>query len=180
MLINPHNSCLLVIDIQERMHPVIDQADALLTHAIWLIEVAQTLSIPTLISEQYPKGLGHTVSDIQSLLPASSVMEKIHFSCVADEGCSRLLDERFDQFVIVGAETHVCVLQTAIELKMRGKDVFIVEEAVGSRNPRDKALALERFRQCGIFIVSREMVAFEWMRKAGTDQFRHISKTFIR
>ncbi|MBF2899746.1 isochorismatase family protein, partial [Pseudomonas aeruginosa] len=84
------------------------------------------------------------------------------------------------QFVVCGSEAHVCVLQTVLDLLGRGREVFVVEEAIGSRRPSDKALAVERMRQAGAMIVSREMVAFEWMGRAGSDRFREISRNFIR
>ncbi|PYB25045.1 isochorismatase family protein, partial [Pseudomonas aeruginosa] len=84
------------------------------------------------------------------------------------------------QFVVCGSEAHVCVLQTVLDLLGRGREVFVVEEAIGSRRPSDKALAVERMRQAGAMIVSREMVAFEWMERAGSDRFREISRNFIR
>ncbi|MCV6340164.1 isochorismatase family protein, partial [Pseudomonas aeruginosa] len=84
------------------------------------------------------------------------------------------------QFVVCGSEAHVCVLQTVLDLLGRGREVFVVEEAIGSRRSSDKALAVERMRQAGAMIVSREMVAFEWMERAGSDRFREISRNFIR
>jgi nicotinamidase-related amidase len=84
------------------------------------------------------------------------------------------------QYVVCGMETHVCVLQTVIELLELGKKVFLVEEAVGSRRDTDKALALARMREAGASIVSREMVAFEWLRRADSDLFREISRNFLR
>lgn len=84
------------------------------------------------------------------------------------------------QLVLCGIESHVCVLQTALDLRALGRDVFVVADAVGSRHPSDRQLALERMRQQRIEIVSREMVAFEWLRRADTAEFRQISKEFLR
>ncbi|HBB77006.1 MAG TPA: hydrolase, partial [Pseudomonas sp.] len=84
------------------------------------------------------------------------------------------------QFVICGCETHVCVMQTVLDLLAHGSQVFVVEEAVSSRRASDKELALQRMRQAGAQIVSREMVAFEWMERAGTELFKSISREFIR
>lgn len=103
----------------------------------------------------------------------------MRFSATDDALLAQPGGER-QQFVVCGAEAHVCVLQTVLELLARGRQVFIVEEAVASRLPANKALALERMRQAGAVIVSREMVAFEWLERAGTEQFRDVSKTFIR
>ncbi len=84
------------------------------------------------------------------------------------------------QWVVCGTESHVCVLQTVLQLRQDGKEVFVVEDAVGSRRPSDKALALERMRRHGIDVVSREMVAFEWLKRAGSDLFRAVSRDFLR
>ena len=198
MLIHPERSTLLVIDIQERLHPAIDQGDAVLAHAQWLVRVAQRIGVPVICTEQYPRGIGPTVPALRQLLPDSAVVEKIHFSAVAectsaaagqgsagmgrDEGGGIFAAPGGErrQFVVVGTESHVCVLQTVLDLLAAGRRVFVVEEAVGSRRASDKALALERMRRHGADIVSREMVAFEWLQRAGSDLFRSVSREFIK
>ncbi len=108
-------------------------------------------------------------------------MEKTHFSCAAELECMRRIDALGrDQIVMIGAEAHVCVLQTALDLRAVCKDVYLVADGVSSRSPRDVELALERMRAAGVRIVSREMVAFEWLHQAGTDRFREISREFLR
>ena len=131
-------------------------------------------------SVQYPSGLGPMVPELGASIPPERVVEKIHFSAVADGCLERLPDFSRRQIVLTGTEAHVCVLQTALGLRALGKEVFVVAEAVGSRRATDKELALARLRQAGCSIVSREMVAFEWLHKAGTDQFRQISREFLR
>lgn len=181
MLIHPQTSCLLVVDIQEKLVPAIYQKEALVKNSKWLIDVANILNVPVLTSEQYPQGLGHTLEELKAVLPAEGFMEKTHFSCAAEPACSEMIDAQgLEQVVIIGMETHVCVLQTAIQLKQQAREVFVVADCVSSRSPEDKALALERMRSCGIHIVSREMVAFEWMQKSGTDAFKKISKEYLR
>lgn len=179
MLIKPDTSCLLVVDIQGKLVPAIHEGEQMISNCRWLIEVANALQIPILTSEQYPQGLGHTIESLQAILPADSVMEKVHFSCAAEPHC-RALIQPYPQVIIIGMESHVCVLQTALELKQQNHEVFVVAGCVSSRSPQDKELALARFRQNGIQVVSREMVAFEWMQKAATDSFRHISKHYLR
>lgn len=180
MLIKADQSLLLIVDIQERLAPFIHHGQAVTDHACWLVQVARRLEVPLLVTEQYPRGLGGTVAELASHLRPGEVVEKIHFSAVAD-GClqSQPAFSR-SQVVVAGSETHVCVLQTCLDLLGLGKQVFVVAEAVGSRRPEDKALALERLRQAGCVIVSREMLAFEWLHRAGTDLFRAISREFIR
>ena len=110
----------------------------------------------------------------------TAIVEKLHFSAAGDGELFQRPGGERRQFVICGCETHVCVLQTVLDLRERGNEVFVVEGAVSSRRASDKALALERMRQAGAVIVSREMVAFEWMERAGTEMFKSISREFIR
>lgn len=180
MLINADQSVLLMIDLQERLGPAIDDFVGVQRHNQWLLAIAQALSVPVVATVQYPRGLGNMIPELAASLPPEHVVEKIHFSAVA-EGClDNLADMARTQVVLTGTETHVCVLQTALGLLRQGKEVYVVEEAVGSRRPSDKALAIERMRQEGCRIVSREMVAFEWLHRAGTEQFKSISKTYLR
>lgn len=181
MLITPDKSCLLVIDIQEKLVPAIDEKEKLIKNSKWLIEIANILKVPIMTSEQYPQGIGHTIDELKTILPDDNYMEKIHFSCMAEPAChSKIKGSGFEQIVIIGMESHVCVLQSAIQLKQQGFDVYIVADCVSSRSLEDKAYALERMRGCGIHIVTREMVAFEWMQKSGTESFKQISKDYLR
>lgn len=179
MRLQASQSILLLIDIQERLFPAIDGREALLGHCQWLAELATRLSVPILLTEQYPKGLGHTLPALWEKCPNATAIEKLHFSAVAEGRLMSATGGR-RQFVVGGTEAHVCVLQTVLDLLAPDHEVFVVAEAVGSRRAEDKVLALERMRQSGAVIVSREMVAFEWLERAGTDAFRSISKELIR
>jgi nicotinamidase-related amidase len=181
MLIDAADSYLLVIDIQEKLVPAIHQADALLERCRWLIEVAHELGVPVMASEQYPRGLGRTAGPVAGVLGDRPVQEKMHFSCTADAACLGAMDalDR-PQAVLVGMEAHVCVLQTALGLRQLGREVFVVADAVSSRDPADKELAVARMRQAGVWVVSREMVVFEWLHRAGTDTFREVSRNYLR
>lgn len=180
MLIRADRSRLLVVDLQQKLAPAIDRGQAVVERAAWLVRAAQRMGVPVAASEQYPQGLGPTVAPIAALLPPGAVAAKQHFSCT-EAGCLAALPggER-PQVVIAGAEAHVCVLQTALGLVAEGREVFVVADAVGSRRPSDKALALERMRARGVSIVSGEMVVFEWLREAGTALFRDVSREFLR
>jgi nicotinamidase-related amidase len=180
MLMNRRACSLLVVDVQARLLPHIAEGAQMLAHAVWLAEVARRVGVPVVFTEQNRDKLGSTDPVLLSAAGEASRVEKLHFSAVA-EGCLAGTEvERRPQVVICGAESHVCVQQTALELRWQGKQVFLVAEAVGSRKPADKALALERMRAHGIEMVSREMVAFEWLEQAGTDVFRDVSRNFIR
>lgn len=180
MLIDRNTSRLLVVDLQGRLMPSIHDNQQLLENCCWIINVANSIDVPVIASEQYPKGLGPTVEPIRQLLKDDNIMIKEYFSCLSDDGCrNTLLDKHYPQIILIGTEAHVCVMQTALELNAAGLDVFVIEDCIGSRDPHNKQLAVERMRQVGITIVAREMVAFEWLRRANTHIFRHINKTFI-
>ncbi len=180
MRIKAAESLLLVVDIQSRMLPAIDKGQEVLHWATWMVDVAQAIGIPVLATEQYPKGLGHTEANLRSRIPEAQVLEKVHFSAVTGKSLLNAPFSERKQWIMIGTEAHVCVQQTALDLLAAGRKVFIVDEAVGSRNARDKALALQRLQQNGAEIVSREMVAFEWLEQANTPLFRDVLKRFIR
>ena len=180
MLMERDQSALLAVDIQERLLPHIHEGQAVLDHAVWLVRVAQKLGVPVMVTEQYPKGIGPSVAVLRGQTFPENVAEKLHFSCVAAKCLERLPGAERPQVVVAGTESHVCVLQTVLDLRAQGREVFVVAEAVGSRRPSDKELALARMRASGIHIVSREMVAFEWLRQAGTEEFRAISREFLK
>lgn len=179
MLIEAEGSCLLGVDIQERLMAAVRDSARTIANCAWLIDVAQRLDVPVLLSEQYPKGLGHTVPELRRRV--SEAMAKTRFSCAADEGCrARIEDLGREQLIVMGAEAHVCVLQTALGLLEAGKQVFVVADCIASRDPRNAELAIARMRAEGVRIVSREMVAFEWLYEAGTERFKSISREFLR
>lgn len=181
MLMDAERACLLVIDIQQRLAPAIDGHAEIIEQARWLVQVAGELQVPVITSRQYPKGLGPLVAEIDALVPAEAQVDKLEFSCAAAAECRQAINRTGrTQIVIAGIEAHVCVLQSALELRQAGHEVFVVAEAVGSRRPQDRQLALERLRAHGVDVVNREMVAFEWLQRAGTERFRAVSRQYIR
>lgn len=180
MRIRATQSTLLIIDIQERLLPAILEGASMIEHTAWLQQIAGRVGVPTLITEQYSKGLGPTVPVLREGVEANLILEKMDFSSAADGELFKRPGGERPQFVVCGCETHVCVMQTVLDLLTHGNQVFVVEEAVSSRRASDKELALQRMRQAGAQIVSREMVAFEWMERAGTELFKSISREFIR
>ena len=180
-LLTADRSLLLLIDLQSKLAPAIHNNAEVEQHCRWLVEVARELAVPVLATEQYPQGLGVTVPTVLALLKSEEILEKIHFSAYKEPHIqAALADAGRRQIVLCGTETHVCVLQTALDLVAAGYQVYLVAEACGSRRDSDKQLALGRLQQAGVVIVSREMVAFEWLQRAGTAQFRQISKGWLR
>jgi nicotinamidase-related amidase len=181
MLMDVTRSCLLVIDVQERLLPAIHRGAEVVENIAWLMDIARQLEVPTVVSEQYPRGLGHTVEELARRTSPEMTVEKIHFSCAASEPCLAALEATGrEQFVLAGIEAHVCVLQTALGLFALGKEVYVVAEAVSSRREADASLGLSRMGGEGVRLVGREMVAFEWLHQAGTETFRTISKKYLR
>ena len=171
MLLTAENSLLLLIDLQSKLAPAIQNNADVEQHCRWLVEVARELAVPVLATEQYPQGLGVTVPSLLALLRSEEILEKIHFSAA---------QEPHIQAALADSGRRQIVLQTALDLITAGYQVFVVAEACGSRRDSDKQLALGRLQQAGVVIVSREMVAFEWLHQAGTAQFRQLSKGWLR
>ncbi|MEX0871300.1 MAG: hydrolase, partial [Aquisalimonadaceae bacterium] len=147
----------------------------------WLIKVAREVDIPIRLTEQYPSGLGGTVPAVRSLVLDDELLEKVHFSCMESDNIRReLVNLGRRQIIIAGTEAHVCVLQSALAMVSEGYEVYVVADAVSSRRPLDAELALARMRAGGVHIVSREMVAFEWLNRADTELFRRVMPRFIR
>lgn len=177
MLIKADKSSLLVIDVQEKLAPAMSDLESVVDNTAILLQAAVRLSVPYLVSEQYPKGLGRTLDSIGSLMDPTTLVEKVSFSCMGDDGfATRFRMMGKEQAVIVGIEAHVCVLQTAMDLLSENVQVFVVADATSSRKPESHAMALHRLSGAGAEIVTTEMVLFEWMGQAGTPEFKELSK----
>ena len=176
MLLDRAKSALLIVDVQERLTPVMTDPRRVIHNCHLLIRAAQRLQIPALASEQYPKGLGPTMVHLRSLLPEDDILPKLHFSGAGDETIlARLKSLEKPQIVIAGIEAHVCVLQTALDLKMRGFTPAVVADACASRREDSERLAWNRLGQSGIPLVSVEMTIFEWLNRAGNTEFKELS-----
>lgn len=172
-------SQLVLIDMQQRLGSVMDQAalQATLKNCAILLQAARLLEIPTIYTEQYPQGLGTTMAELAPWLPTENRVEKTCFSCCEESDFCAKLDDTLPQIVLAGMEAHICVLQTALQLQEMGRHhVFVVEDAVISRNPAHKANALERLRQASVIVTNTESVVFEWLKVAEGDAFKQISK----
>lgn len=171
-------SHLVIIDMQTRLSAVMptDPVQSVIKYTGILAQSAAMLDVPVLVTEQYPKGLGHTLPELAAHLNQAAVIEKTAFSCLAEPKFERHLTRDRAQIVLVGMEAHICVLQTALDLLASGKQVFVVEDAVISRSPAHKMNAITRMREAGCVITNSESVLFEWLGKAEGDVFKSISK----
>jgi nicotinamidase-related amidase len=174
------DSVLVIVDIQEKLAPAMPpdvRREVLATTSV-LLEAAAELAVPVIASEQYPKGLGHTVPEVSGDFPAGSrIIEKDSFSCCGEAGFTEALEATGrNQVVIAGMEAHVCVLQTAVQLPEAGFVPFVVADGVCSRREAHKRNALERLGHNGVNVTNGESVLFEWLQQAGTDAFRKLSR----
>lgn len=170
-------SAALVIDIQEKLFPHMHKHEELLRRTSILLEGLKVLQIPTLLTEQYPKGLGYTVEPISTLLEKPEAYEKMAFSCcVEPEFMKHLFALERSTVIVCGIEAHVCVLQTVLDLIEHGMVPVLVEDCISSRNPEDKRVAVERMRSEGALISTSESVLFEMTKVAGTEEFKAISR----
>jgi nicotinamidase-related amidase len=183
MLLDATRSHLLVVDLQARLMPAIHEGENVLRNVRILLEAAKRLGIPVSVTEQYPKGLGPTVPSVLEALPPETVtLAKTAFSAARDpaiaERIAALRGSGLNQLVICGTEAHICVLQSALEFRNTGLDVFVVADAVSSRSNHSVATACARLLHAGCHWVTTEMVAFEWMGEAATDDFRALAPLF--
>ncbi len=169
---------LLVVDIQAKLVPTIHEAGRLMARAAFLIKTATHLGVPITVTEQYPKGLGPTESDLMLLCGNHTpVFAKTAFSALKDEAIRAHVtrDPARKDLVIIGMEAHVCVMQTAMDAIQAGFNVFVVADAISSRSADDPPLATARMREAGAKIVSAEMMFFEWLERSGTEEFKALS-----
>lgn len=172
---NTQQAMLVIIDVQQAFMEPVKKMKSVVKKTTILAQAANLLSLPIIVSEQYPKGLGHTVEPLASELGNHILFEKTTFSCMGQPGIQQVISStNRQQVIIAGVETHVCVLQTALDLLEAGKEVFIVEDAVSSRNSNDKKIALARLAQSGAIITSTEAILLELIGDSRHEQFKSI------
>jgi nicotinamidase-related amidase len=169
---------LTVIDLQERLCGAIAGSREILPRVKVLIEGAKALNIPIIVTEQYPQGLGPTLPELKEILPPDvPFVVKTAFSCFgAEEYCREAEKTPRGSLVIAGVESHVCVLQTALDGLARGYEVYVPEDCVASRRDSDKASALALLRASGVHVVTSEMLLFLLLRDSRHPAFKTISK----
>jgi len=177
MKILKDDSIAIIVDIQEKLMPHIHNNEEILSNCVKLVSGLNSLDIPILLLEQYPKGLGHTVENIKSVLKTYEPIEKLEFNCCDNENILNILKEsKKKNVILMGVESHVCLLQSALGLKEHGFQPVIIQDCVSSRNPNDKKFAIKRLIQENCIISTYESILFEFCQKAGNDYFKAISK----
>ena len=172
------NPYLVVIDVQERLFPVMNEKEAFLKNLQILIKGFQLFNLSILLTEQVPDKLGPTIEPVRSILKETEPIIKSSFSCAADPGFMSQADglSMHDGIVLAGIETHVCVYQTERDLIRRGQHVEVVTNAVASRDANNHRIALDRIRNNGGFLTTVEMVLFNIQERAGGATFKELVK----
>ena len=172
------NPYLVVIDVQERLFPVMNEKEAFLKNLQILIKGFQLFGLPILLTEQVPDKLGPTIEPVRSILKDTEPIIKSSFSCAGDPGFLSQTDglSTHDGIVLAGIETHVCIYQTERDLIRRGQHVEVVTNAVASRDTNNHRIALDRIRNNGGFLTTVEMVLFNIQERAGGATFKELVK----
>jgi len=176
-MITPKETLLLIIDVQGRLAESVFQPDELVRNISKLVRSCSVLEVPVLVTEQYPKGLGHTLDSLRELLGGNVPVEKLSFSCCGNgDFMKQLRSFNRNDILVVGIETHVCVYQTAVDLVEFGYNVHLVTDAVSSRTEANKMLGIRCIEKAGAALTSTEMAIFELLRMAEGERFKAISK----
>ena len=174
---NRNQSQLVIVDMQTKLSSVMSShIDGVVKNCAILLQSAALLEIPALFTEQYPKGLGTTLPELTQYMAGKKAVEKTAFSCCGEPAFSRQLLGDHSQVILAGMEAHICILQTALDLLAQGKTVFVLEDAVVSRDPENKRNALNRMREAGVIVSNTESLVFEWLGLAEGDAFKKISQ----
>jgi len=175
--LDPNRATLIVVDVQEGFRKAVPDFGHVARATSTLIEGAEAIGIPIVVTEQYPKGLGKTAPEIAEHLPkGTNPLEKVCFSAADAEGFD--LGGR-DQALVCGIETHVCVNQTTLDLLGSGVEVHVAEDAVGSRFEENKRVGLHKMERAGAVLTSVETALFELLGRAGTDEFNRVQKLVL-
>ena len=169
-MLSPQDTTLVVVDVQEGFRKAIPDFEDIARRTATLVEGARILGVQAIVTEQYPKGLGHTAEEVG--LDGEPVLEKTVFAASCAEG----FDLKTKQALVCGIEAHVCVHQTVEDLAGRGVEVHVCADAVASRDPANKVVALERAERAGAVPTTVEMALLELCGRAGTDEFKQIQR----
>lgn len=177
MKFHPEQSIAVLVDVQERLFPHIHENQELLKRIEITLKGLKLLDVPILVTEQYVKGLGPTIPELQDHIRGLENYEKISFSCCgSEEFIDSLIKSRRKEVILLGIETHVCILQSFLDLKNRGLEVVTIADCVSSRKQSDKEIALQRVIQEGGRVSTSESILLELCKEAGTSTFKEISK----
>lgn len=174
--LTPKDTSLLVIDFQEKLVPAMYRSEDTVKNAGILMKIAKALDIPTIVTEQYPKGIGHTVDSLSDLFGELSPIEKMSFSACTKEVEEALSKDPRQKILVAGIEAHVCVFQTVRALIQKDYQVFVVSDGVSSRKEANYQNGLLQMREMGAVITNTETVLFDLLKESTHPNFKELSK----
>lgn len=176
-LLEPDDTGFLVIDVQERLMQVMPQRERVLENIKRFLLLSQLYKLPLILTEQYTKWLGPTLSEIKKSLPTYAPIKKMHFNCCdVDVFNERLASEGLRNIIVAGVETHICIFQTCVSILEKGYRVHVPRDAVDSRTDENWLVGLELMKKAGAFITSTETVIYQILKRAGTEEFKKMLK----
>ncbi len=176
-ILTKEGTALVIVDVQEKLLPYVIDKEKVVENVQMLIKFADIMSIPIILTEHYPKGLGKTVPEVSEVLKNYAPITKVIFSCCGAKGfISRLKDLGVSRIMIAGIESHICVEQTTLDVMHAGLDVHVIADAISSRTMENKNIGIEKMRQFNAVISSTEMAMYEIMERADTKEFKEVLK----
>ncbi len=176
-LLNAEEAALVIVDLQEKLVKMVHNREEVVKRSTLMIELAKIYHIPILMTEHYPEGLGYTIEEIKTCLPAYEPIYKRIFSCFGvKEFRDALVRLERKQLMVLGIETHICVNQTVHDALLRGYQVHVISDALGTRFPHDHQVGMEKMRDAGAIITTSEMAIYEIVERADTEEFKEVLK----
>jgi nicotinamidase-related amidase len=178
LTLKKEGTALVVIDMQPSLYPLVAEKDSLLKNVLACIEVAKVFNLPILMTEQYPKGLGVTIPEVQKALPRYEPIAKNEFSCVRNDPFFTKLQEMrdIDTLLVAGIESHICVSQTVLDALANAYQVHLVADATSSRSIENKKIGIDKMRSAGAVITSVEMLIYELLESKDAKEFKDVLK----
>ncbi len=175
-MLKQENTLAIVVDIQERLRPVMNEGETFVAKSCQMIKGLNILNVPIVVTEQYPKGLGKTVAEVQAVVEHAPVFEKTQFSALTAEVQAAIDEKKASNIILVGCETHVCMLQTALALRAQNLAVYVPQECVSSRTLANQLNGLQQMQAAGVVVTNIESVLFQLLGDAKHPSFKEISK----
>ncbi len=176
-MLTPENTLLVVIDVQGNLARVVAESESAILAVERLVQGAKLLELPVLLTAQVPEKIGHTIPEIAGLLPEQSDLPRVYFSIWQDDAVQKAIrSSRRQQVLLCGFEAHICLYQSSLDLTAEGFEVYLAADAVSSRNPYNKAIALQELANQGVHLTTVEMALFNLLRSAQHPAFKAISR----
>jgi nicotinamidase-related amidase len=174
-LLKPERAALVVVDLQEKLVPAIENRERVLRNSLLLMKLAEVLKLPVLLTTQYKRGLGEILPEVRAAAPGALPLDKVSFGCFGDAGFEeRLRGLGRDQLVVTGVEAHICVCQTVLGALEKGYTVHVASDAVGSRTRENREVGLARMERAGALLSSAEMALYELLGRSDREAFKQV------